>query len=359
MGTIPGLMWKASWLLAVLSIGCTGVVVGENADDVTGGLPDSGNVTPPVSPDGGVVVVPQASVTLNVPGEVARDHLAGDGAWVARTTLKATASSSLVTSIEWSAGGVLGVGHPPDFAIDADLRQDGERMVLAIARGQDGGEITRGMAPIKITPPTSQESCLSKLDALGVDYTVGPTANGVQRPVTVTLPLNGIVYKNSSGTVRRTHFMDCELALALWRSAELWKEQGVTAIRDYGIYNYRCIDQSVSPPCPGSSFSQHAFAMGIDLAVFEMSDGTKLSVNDDWVIDADDDPCGGMVAGAKNSLIHQLACTIYDNKVFKYILTPNYNSAHRNHFHVDLTPRESTSILKIEAGGIDVGADDE
>jgi hypothetical protein len=77
---------------------------------------------------------------------------------------------------------------------------------------------------------------------------VGPPAQGVVRPVTVTLPLNGLEYRNSSGTTRRTLFLDCELALALWRTADLWKARGVTAVIDYGIYNYRCIDPEHPAP---------------------------------------------------------------------------------------------------------------
>ena len=28
---------------------------------------------------------------------------------------------------------------------------------------------------------------------------------------------------------------------------------------------------------------------------------------------------------------------MYENRIFNIVLTPNYNSAHDNHFHVDLT----------------------
>jgi hypothetical protein len=349
-------MWKASRLLALALCACIGEIddFGDDTAPGPGPIVEPDPIPGLPGADGGVVGM---TVTLEIPAEIARDHLTGEGTWVARTTFRATPSQP-VAAIEWNAGRVVGVGMPPDYAFTVDLHEDGERVVEAIARGQGGVEVGRATAPLRVMPPTSLETCLSKLDALGVDYSVGPSSPGVARPVTVTLPLNGISYKSSSGTVRRTHFMDCELALALWRSAELWRARGVKAVTDYGIYNYRCIDQSIRPPCTGTAFSQHAFAMAIDLATFERDDGTRLSVNDDWVIDSGH-ACAGTVAGAKNDLLHQLACALYTNRVFKIILTPNYNAAHRNHFHVDLTSRDSSSIYKTGEHALDLGPYDE
>ncbi len=329
-------MWKTVALLALA--GCTGTIVDFGPDEGTPGGPDAGVIDTP----------PTFEITVDLPAAVTRDALAADGSWVARVTMRAEAS--LPARIEWRVGGaMMGTGDQ----VTVELREDGERTVEAVARDDGDAVLGRASARIDVMPPTAKGGCLGELDALGVDFVEGPAANGIQRPVTVTLPLNGIEYRNSSGTTRRTLFLDCELAKSLYRSAELWKAHGVVAVTDYGIYNYRCINQNVRPPCTGSSFSQHAFAMAIDLALFHLEDGTRLSVNDDFIKDAghtcDDGPPGG---GFKNELLHTLACELYDLEVFKILLTPNYNAAHRNHYHVDLTPGSGAFIGKLP-GGVD------
>jgi hypothetical protein len=141
---------------------------------------------------------------------------------------------------------------------------------------------------------------------------------------------------------------------------------GLTAIQDYGIYNYRCINQSVQPPCPGSSLSQHALAMAIDIAAVEKADGTRYVVNDDWIIDplpTGEDTCSVVpAAGDQNLLLHGFLCSMADLEIYRILLTPNYNAAHRNHFHVDLTPGDGAWVGKVGTAlgpALDRGPDDD
>jgi hypothetical protein len=36
-------------------------------------------------------------------------------------------------------------------------------------------------------------------------------------------------------------------------------------------------------------------------------------------------------------VLHEVACAMWTEEIFQIVLTPDYNDAHRNHFHVDLT----------------------
>src|SRR5262249_7555695 len=204
------------------------------------------------------------------------------------------------------------------------------------------------------------------LRALGVGFTGGPAAVGVATPVTIRMPLNGIQYHSSSLTAapRATWFMDCELAVAMWKMGDSFRAAGVTDAWDYGIYNYRCIDQTVSPPaCPGSSLSMHAYAKAVDIAGVMIADGSTYSVNDDWVIDTV--PSGGNActvtpaATPKNQFLHALACGLYHDHVYNIILTPNFNAAHRNHFHMDLTDGSWLLHKPAEQGMDIVGHEDD
>lgn len=162
---------------------------------------------------------------------------------------------------------------------------------------------------------------------------------GVVTPVTVRPPIAGLAYRYvSSQTPRTTLFMDCTLALALARAADVLVPHGIVEIADIGVHNDRCIDQTVDPPCPGSPLSQHANATAIDLAGFTTMDGSYYSVETDWIIGPDGAPtCAAATDGDKDGFLHAVLCAMHEAGVLNIYLTPNYNAAHRNHFHVDLT----------------------
>lgn len=69
--------------------------------------------------------------------------------------------------------------------------------------------------------------------------------------------------------------------------------------------------------------SQHATANALDIAGFRLTDGRRISVLDDWA-DAGDD-------GRFLRQLRDAACG-----EFNTVLSPEYNAAHRNHFHVDM-----------------------
>lgn len=69
--------------------------------------------------------------------------------------------------------------------------------------------------------------------------------------------------------------------------------------------------------------SEHAAANALDIAAFQLADGRRISVLKDWS-DAGDN-------GRFLKQVHEGAC--HD---FNTVLGPDYNAAHRNHFHVDM-----------------------
>jgi hypothetical protein len=167
---------------------------------------------------------------------------------------------------------------------------------------------------------------------------VGPNNQGVPDPVTLTPPINGMPFRYlGNANPRATFFMDCSLARSLLEAAPYLRERGIVEATDIGVYNYRCIGTGTPPDCP-SGMSQHAYAKAIDLAGFTDGDGNFYSVNDDWVIDPSTEPtCSAATADDKDAFLHELICELKANGIWNIVLTPNYNAAHRNHFHVDLT----------------------
>ncbi len=342
------------WLAALLLASCNG-----GGDDYAKGRePDSGSElgffdasslpdakANPVDPDA-ASPLPADDDTLEIVSpytgqSFVRDIIGTDGASVAPVLFRAHAGSD-IRQVTWFAEDDynLGTGVPPEFELTYQFHGDGDRWVRAVAFDERGFEVAWARVDFHVVPPTPID-CPSLLTSLGVSYTNGPDMLGVETPVTVTLPINGIDFRYAeSSSLRMKWSMDCELAAALWKAGEVLEDHGVTKVIDLGIYNYRCIDQSVAPPdCPGSSLSMHGRALAVDFSALVTGDETTYSIADDWVIDPDSEPtCVASTSGGKDAFLHEVLCDLYAAHVFNIYLSPNYNGAHRNHWHMDLTP---------------------
>ncbi len=74
------------------------------------------------------------------------------------------------------------------------------------------------------------------------------------------------------------------------------------------------------------AWSEHATANAIDIAGFVLADGTRISVLRDW--DGDGDKAAFLRAARDG------ACSN-----FATVLSPDYNAAHADHFHFDMSAR--------------------
>ncbi|MBX3746638.1 MAG: extensin family protein [Verrucomicrobiae bacterium] len=185
--------------------------------------------------------------------------------------------------------------------------------------------------------PLYPSPCFEKLDVLGISWTWGPESPGVTSPVTVALPLGGMQFRFMDGTLRETWFMDCELALALHRMAQVLAARGVVEVVDFGIYNYRCIGGGIPPDCP-RGLSMHARALALDVAGLVTDEMGLLSVANDWEIDADGNTCATRAREPRDAFLHAVLCDLHAAGIFTIHLSPNFNADHRDHWHLDLTP---------------------
>ena len=69
--------------------------------------------------------------------------------------------------------------------------------------------------------------------------------------------------------------------------------------------------------------SQHASANALDIAGFRLADGRSISVLKDWPGE-----------GADARFLRRVRDSACDD--FNVVLSPDYNAAHRNHFHLDM-----------------------
>jgi hypothetical protein len=116
-------------------------------------------------------------------------------------------------------------------------------------------------------------------------------------------------------------------ALELWRIKTLTPAAqeifgtGIARIEHLGAFSCRRTYGTAEGP-----WSEHATANAIDIAAFVLDDGRRISLNGDW--DGDDDDAR-FLRTARNG-----AC-----EWFATVLSPDYNAAHADHFHLDQSPR--------------------
>lgn len=303
-----------------------------------------------------------ASLELVTPApgtELTRDTRGILGELVAPVALTARAGGPVVR-VDFVADDTIDLGDvmrpvgADDLALDSDLDVLGPHTITAIGYDADGAELVRTQVDVTVVEPDVAD-CYGWLDLYGLDYTRGPDNQGVSQPVTVKVPINGMSFRYSSNdTPREKFFMDCSLAHSLARAAPMLRKRDVIQVVDIGVYNYRCIGGGTPPDCP-NGISQHAYAKAIDIAGFLTGDGTFYSVLDDWVIDpSTEKTCEAGTENDKDAFLHQTICELKHANVWNIVLTPNYNSDHRNHFHVDLT--DGSDFIR-DGDDVDVGPD--
>ncbi len=203
-------------------------------------------------------------------------------------------------------------------------------------------------------PTTPGLSCYDQLKQWGVQFTQTSNPNtllsgasrrcSISQPVRLTAPVLGVDYVIWTQQ-RVTMTMGCELAKRIARLSHYLKQRGITKVMHLGTYNCRKISGS-------SKLSNHSFGTAIDIAAFYGSDGTEYNLVKHWDHSSTWTRNGQMGCwstrfnSVKAKVLYDVACDMWKKKFFSLILTPNYNRAHDNHYHVDLS--SSGRVLSLE-----------
>ena len=136
---------------------------------------------------------------------------------------------------------------------------------------------------------------------------------------------NVVRVESTSASVGEPFALTCRSAvsLAMWEhhvlqpAAHAHFGQRVASLHHFGSYACRNVYSR-----EGARRSQHATADALDVAGFVLASGRRISVVNDWRDTGSD--------GWFLREIHKGACRYFDA-----VLGPDYNAAHRDHFHFD------------------------
>jgi len=168
--------------------------------------------------------------------------------------------------------------------------------------------------------------CLAALARTGMQYDLLPdrvTGEGCGFENAVRLRSAGVRLGTSPS-------LSCPMALSffMWEKHALQPAakqrfgEPVVAIEHLGSYACRNVNRGEGA-VPGASRSRHATADAFDVAGLTLAGGRRITVRRDW--SGNGDPADLLLRDA-----HRGACRFFDG-----VLGPDYNAAHRDHFHLE------------------------
>ncbi|MCB2077310.1 MAG: extensin family protein [Novosphingobium sp.] len=175
------------------------------------------------------------------------------------------------------------------------------------------------------TPRPESRQCLAQLDSTRADFTPLPDKYfGAGCSTLNAVKLANLRSDNDSLELSNLGPVTCPLAntFAGWarfgvdRAARQVLGSPLVRIETMGSYNCRNVAGT-------SRRSAHATANAIDVSAFVLADGRRISVIGDWT-------SGTQSEQQFLRIVHKSAC-----KRFGTVLGPAYNTAHRDHFHLE------------------------
>jgi hypothetical protein len=160
-------------------------------------------------------------------------------------------------------------------------------------------------------------ACLIQLKNLGIPHAHLRRLRGVDTPVRITGPIGGVRFLALG---RLPLACDCRLALALRRAAPYLSNLGVTELHFSNAYSYRMM--------PSGRPSRHAMGLAIDVHGIKVGD-EMLKLEEDYALDLPDSGCTG-----DSPALNRIGCLLRDKGLFDRVLTPDFDRAQHNHFHL-------------------------
>jgi hypothetical protein len=182
--------------------------------------------------------------------------------------------------------------------------------------------------------PDRLGDCYRELDARHVTYkrTKKP---GIAKPVEITSPLGGVEVSGGEPLV-----IDCSLAVSLDEAGRYMKALGIEKAGFASAYSRRMVRGTNHP-------SKHSYGLAIDVSSFTGTDLGTLRIARDYeqgLGDAVD--CVGTPLTQGGAVLKILQCQLVRSGLFHLVLSPDYDDAHHDHYHLEVVPWPERAALR-------------
>jgi hypothetical protein len=182
--------------------------------------------------------------------------------------------------------------------------------------------------------------CYAELDARHVSYerTKKP---GIELGVEITGPLGGIEVSGYKPLV-----IDCSLAVSLDEAGRYFRAMGITKAKFSSAYSRRNVRGTNHP-------SKHSYGLAIDVYAFIGDDLGAMRIDRDFeqgLGDAVD--CVGSPLTQGGAVLKVLQCQLVRSGLFYLVLSPDYDDAHHDHYHLQAKPWHERTALRASTPAI-------
>ncbi len=188
--------------------------------------------------------------------------------------------------------------------------------------------------PPRSSKPAPLGACTAALTARKVAWK--PAARpGIAHGVEITGPLGGVKLSSPTGPL----VIDCSLAVSLDEAGRYLRNAGVDAVTFSSAYSRRLVRGTNRP-------SKHSYGLAIDIHTFSGPELGSISVDRDYEQGLGDSvDCLGRPLTQGGATLKLLQCQLARSGLFYLVLSPDYDDAHHDHFHIEVKPwSERTAV---------------
>jgi hypothetical protein len=187
----------------------------------------------------------------------------------------------------------------------------------------------------------SNEDAHAELRRRGIAWVpAAPPMPGVRTPIRLMGPLHGVTIHSTLPPEARVtsvfEILDARLAIALDDFTALLEKHDIVELVHYTMYR-----PPAELPADPTKQIRHPAGLAIDVGAFKKRDGRWLAVGPDWPSAIGQKTCG---AGARDHWTRaarelvSIVCEAMDQRIFHFMLTPDFDAAHADHVHLEIKP---------------------
>ncbi len=186
------------------------------------------------------------------------------------------------------------------------------------------------------------DHCLAALDARGIAHKPA-SRPGIAIAVEITGPLGGVTYVSPA---RTPLVIDCSLAISLAEVGPYLRALGIEQAKWSSAYSRRTVRGSGKP-------SKHSYGLAIDIPRFAGTEAGDLAVALDYEQGLGDRvDCLGQPATQAGAILKVMQCQLARSGLFHLVLSPDYDDAHHDHFHLEALPWTERPVIRSDRAAI-------
>ncbi|MGE0551146.1 MAG: extensin family protein [Kofleriaceae bacterium] len=178
-------------------------------------------------------------------------------------------------------------------------------------------------------------ACTAELDARHVSWR-RVSRSGIANAVEITGPLGGVVLASPLQPL----IIDCSLAISLDEAGRYLRGLGITRAGFSSAYSKRKVRGTNRP-------SKHSYGLAIDVHSFDGPELGTLRIDRDYEQGLGDEvDCVGQPLTQGGAVLKVLQCQLVRSGLFYLVLSPDYDDAHHDHFHLEAKPWKDRQALR-------------